>query len=45
VLLSDGRRWRPRHREQPVRVTVGGESGQGHFPIIVIGRNNRYGVE
>jgi len=45
VLLSDGRRWRPRHREQPVRVTVSGETGQGHFPIIVIGRNARYGLE
>jgi hypothetical protein len=45
VLVSGGRRWRPRHREQPVRVTVGGETGQGHFPIIVIGRNARYGLE
>jgi len=25
-----------RHREQPVRVTVKGEVGQGHFPIIAI---------
>ena len=45
VLLTDGRRLRPRHREQPVRVKVRGEAGQGHFPIIVIGRNKRYGIE
>ena len=45
VLTADGRRLRPRHREQPVRVKVCGESGQGHFPIIVIGRNARYGLE
>lgn len=44
VILPDGRRLRPRHREQPVRVQVNGEAGQGHFPIIVIGRNRRYGL-
>jgi hypothetical protein len=45
VVMSDGRRSRPRHREQPVRVSVNGETGQGHFPIIVIGRNARYGID
>jgi hypothetical protein len=45
VLLADGSRARPRHREQPVRVKVRGETGQGHFPIIVIGRNARYGLD
>jgi hypothetical protein len=44
VIMPDGRRLRPRHREQPVRVTVKGEVGQGHFPIIAIGRNARYGL-
>lgn len=45
VLMPDGRRLRPRHREQPVRVKVNGEVGQGHFPIIAIGRNKRYGLD
>jgi hypothetical protein len=44
VLMPDGRRLRPRHREQPVRVKINGEVGQGHFPIIAIGRNKRYGL-
>ena len=44
VVMPDGRRQRPRHREQPVRVTVNGEVGQGHFPIIAIGPNKRYGL-
>jgi hypothetical protein len=45
VVMPNGERLRPRHREQPVRVHVNGETGQGHFPIIVIGRNARYGLE
>lgn len=31
------------HREQPVRLTVNGEPGYGHFPVMVMGPNRRYG--
>jgi len=44
VVMPDGRRLRPRHREQPVTVSLNGEVGQGHFPIIAIGPNKRYGL-
>ena len=32
------------HREQPVRITVNGRAGYGHFPIMVMGPNERYGL-
>ena len=44
VGLPDGTTIRPLHREQGVRLTVNGEPGFGHFPIMAIGRVERYGL-
>jgi hypothetical protein len=33
----------PFHREQHVRLSVNGEVGYGHLPVMPIGRNERYG--
>ena len=44
VGLPDGTTIRPLHREQGVRLTVNGEPGFGHFPIMAIGRIDRYGL-
>ena len=32
------------HREQPVRLTINGKPGYGHFPVMVTGPNQRYGL-
>ena len=45
VVLPDGRRIRPVHREQPAKLTVNGRPGYGHLPIISRGRVSRYGLE
>ena len=34
LLLPDGRSIAPGHREQPARLSVNGEEGFGHFPIM-----------
>lgn len=44
VVLPDGRVIRPRHREQPVRLTVNGVAGLGHLPIMAFGKLPRYGL-
>lgn len=45
VILPDGRTIRPWHREQPVKLTVNGVPGLGHFPIINRGLIRRYGLD
>lgn len=35
----------PGHREQPVRLTVNGKPGFGHFPVISFGEIKRYGLK
>lgn len=45
VVCPDGEVIVPMHREQSVRVTLNGEPGYGHLPIMPIGRNERYGFE
>jgi hypothetical protein len=42
VVLHDGRRIRPAHREQPVTLTVNAKPGLGHMPIINRGHIARY---
>jgi hypothetical protein len=37
VVLPDGRRLRPNHREVAVRVQVNGQAGFGYMPFIAIG--------
>jgi hypothetical protein len=44
VVLQDGRRIRPAHREQPATVTVNGLSGLAHMPLINRGHIARYGL-
>ena len=44
VVLPDGRKIRPGHREQPVKLTVNGVPGLGHLPIINSGLIRRYGL-
>ena len=44
VVLEDGRVIRPWHREATCTLTVNGESGLGHFPIISTGEIKRYGL-
>ncbi len=44
VVLPDGRRIAPVHREQPVNLTVNGRPGYGHMPLINWGRIRRYGL-
>jgi hypothetical protein len=43
VVLADGSTIRPLHREQGARLTVNGDPGYGHFPIMAIGALERYG--
>ncbi|MCG2621292.1 hypothetical protein LVY72_05115 [Arthrobacter sp. I2-34] len=45
TVMPDGGRIRPIHREQPVRVRVRGEEGNGHSPLFVVGPNRVYGLE
>lgn len=45
VVLPGGEVIRPVHREQPVRVTVRGEVGNGHSPMMVVGPNQVYGLK
>ena len=33
------------HREQPARLSVNGKPGFGHLPIMVMGPNQRYGLQ
>jgi hypothetical protein len=42
VRLPDDRVIQPWHREQPVTLTVNGEPGLGHLPIINVGVVRRY---
>jgi hypothetical protein len=44
VILEDGRLIRPWHREASCTLTVNGERGMGHFPIISTGPIKRYGL-
>lgn len=44
AVLPDGRRLRPVHREQPVKVRMRGEDGNGHSPLFVVGPNQPYGL-
>lgn len=44
VVVPDGQVLRPVHREQPARLSVDGQSGTGHFPVITVGRVARYGL-
>jgi hypothetical protein len=44
VVLPDGKTIRPRHREQPVRLTVNGVAGHGHLPVMAFGKLPRYGL-
>ena len=44
VRLPDGRVIQPWHREQPVTLTVNGEPGLGHLPVINVGLVRRYGL-
>ena len=44
VRTLDGEQIPSGHREQPVRLTVNGRPGYGHFPIMVTGPNRRYGL-
>lgn len=43
VFLLDGTPTPSGHREQPALVTINGKPGYAHFPIMVGGRNARYG--
>jgi hypothetical protein len=43
--VDDNRVLEPGHREQPVRLTLNGESGFGHMPIGFSGNIPRYGLE
>jgi hypothetical protein len=44
TVRLDGHPHRAGHREQPVRVTVDGEEGIGHLPVMVIGSLPSYGL-
>jgi hypothetical protein len=44
VTMPDGSVIHPVHREQPVRVRVRGEEGNGHSPMMVVGPNKVYGL-
>lgn len=44
VVLPDGRTIEPTHREQPATITVNGEKGLAHFPVINWGIVKRYGL-
>jgi hypothetical protein len=37
VIMPDGTKLRPNHREVPVQVTVNGRTGHGYMPFIAIG--------
>ncbi|MBI1181080.1 MAG: hypothetical protein GC201_11015 [Alphaproteobacteria bacterium] len=43
-VLPDGRIIQPVHREQPVTLTVNGEAGLGHLPVINWGLVKSYGL-
>ena len=45
VRNLDGAQIPSGHREQPVRLTVNGKPGFGHLPIMVMGPNQRYGLQ
>lgn len=45
VGMPDGRVLRPTHREQIARVTVNGEPGLAHSPMLVVGPNAKLGLE
>jgi hypothetical protein len=45
VVMPDGIRIRPLHREQFAKVTVNGKPGQAHCPVITTGFHRRYGFE
>lgn len=45
VVLPDGEVVVPFHREQCVRLTLDGEPGFGHLPVMPISRNERYGFD
>jgi hypothetical protein len=42
VVCPDGEVVIPLHREQGVRLTLDGEPGYGHLPVMPISRNERY---
>jgi hypothetical protein len=39
-----GEDWKPGHREQPARLTINGQPGFGHLPVMSAGRIERYGL-
>lgn len=45
VVMPDGSIIRPLHREQGVRLTVNGDPGFGHLPVMPIGHLERYGAQ
>ncbi|MET0660384.1 MAG: hypothetical protein ABW110_19750, partial [Steroidobacteraceae bacterium] len=44
VVLPDGRRIRPWHREADAKITVNGAGGFAHFAVISSGPVQRYGL-
>jgi hypothetical protein len=45
VLDQDGNQIAPGHREQPVKLTVNGQAGFGHFPVMSFGKISKYNLK
>ncbi len=44
VIMPNGERVVPRHRERNARITINGEPGCAHAVIMAVGRNKKYGL-